>query len=49
LIFGVLATTAVQTGTAEFGPPFMLLLAISLVSVVIAPLAVAAALRFQMQ
>jgi heme exporter protein B len=49
LIFGVMATTAVQTGTSEFGPPFLLLLAISLVSVVIAPLAVAAALRLQMQ
>jgi heme exporter protein B len=49
LIFGVLAITAVQTGMAEFGPPFMLLLAISLVSVVVAPLAVAAALRLQMQ
>ena len=49
LIFGVLAINAVQTGGAGFGPPFLLLLAISLVSIVIAPLAVAAALRLQMQ
>ena len=48
LIFGVAAVSAVITGPASFGPPFAILCAISLVSLVLAPFAAALALRAQM-
>lgn len=48
LIFGVAAVSAVITGPAAFGPPFAILCAISLVSLVAAPFAAALALRVQM-
>lgn len=48
LIFGVSAVSAAITGPAPFGPPFMILVAISLISIVLAPLAAALALRVQM-
>jgi len=44
LIFGVAATNAAFTG-APFGPPFTILCALTLASVVIGPFAAAAALR----
>ena len=45
LIFGVATASAVVTGPASPWPPFMLLCALSLASIVLAPLAAAAALR----
>jgi heme exporter protein B len=45
LIFGVSAASAVIAGPAPFLPPFLVLIAIALVSLVIAPVAGAAALR----
>ena len=45
LIFGVATASAAITGPASPWPPFMLLCALSLASVVLAPLAAAAALR----
>ena len=45
LIFGVAATNAAIVGPAPFGPPFTILCALSLASLVIGPLAAAAALR----
>jgi heme exporter protein B len=45
LIFGVAAVNAVIVGPAPFGPPFLILCALSLASIVLAPLAAAAALR----
>ncbi|MBN8940582.1 MAG: heme exporter protein CcmB [Rhizobiales bacterium] len=45
LIFGVAATSAAITGPAPFGAPFMVLVALSLVSLVLGPLAAAAALK----
>ena len=45
LIFGVSAMNAVITGPASFWPPFMILCALSLASLVLAPIAAAAALR----
>ena len=49
LIFGVSAISAVITGPAPFWPPFLLLAAITLASLVLAPIAAAAALRLQFQ
>ncbi len=49
LIFGVASIQAVITGPASFGPPFMILCALSLGSVAIAPFAAAAALRMNLQ
>jgi heme exporter protein B len=46
LIFGVAASNAVIVGPAPFGPPFAVLCAISLMSVVIGPFAAAIALRY---
>jgi heme exporter protein B len=48
LIFGIAATQAALTGGA-YGPPLLILAAISLASVVLAPIATAAALRLQLQ
>lgn len=45
LIFGVSTASAAITGPASPWPPFLMLLAISLASIVLAPLASAAALR----
>jgi heme exporter protein B len=49
LIFGIEAIGAAATGSEAFLPSFLILLAISLASVVLAPLACALALRFQLQ
>jgi heme exporter protein B len=45
LIFGVSAAFAVAVGPASFLPPFLILVALSLVAAVVAPIAGAAALR----
>lgn len=45
LIFGVTATTAAVTGLVPFGTPFRLLAALSLVGLVLGPVAAAAAIR----
>jgi heme exporter protein B len=45
LIFGVAATNAAITGPAPFGPPFTILCALSLASLVLGPIAAAAVLR----
>ena len=45
LIFGVSAASALIVGPAPFLPPFLILVALTLISAVIAPLAGAAALR----
>jgi heme exporter protein B len=45
LIFGVSASSALIVGPTPFLPPFLILVALSLASAVIAPLAAAAALR----
>jgi Na+/H+ antiporter NhaD/arsenite permease-like protein len=45
LIFGVAAANAAIIGPAPFGPPFTILCALSLSSLVLAPIAAAAALR----
>jgi heme exporter protein B len=49
LIFGISAVDAALLGTGGFISAFLILLALSLAAVVLAPLAAAAALRFQMQ
>jgi heme exporter protein B len=49
LLFGIEAITAALTQSGGFMSAFLILLAISLVSVVLAPLAAALALRFQLQ
>ena len=49
LIFGISTINAALTAPAALGPSFLLLLAISLVSIVIAPVATAAVLRLQLQ
>jgi heme exporter protein B len=49
LIFGIEAIGAALLGTEAFVPSFLILVAISLASVVLAPLAAAAALRAQLQ
>jgi heme exporter protein B len=49
LIFGVAATTAAVVGPLPFGQPFTILLALSLMSLVLGPIAAAAALRFGLE
>ena len=49
LLFGIEAISAALTGSGGFMPAFLILVAISLASVVLAPLAAALALRFQLQ
>ncbi len=49
LIFGVVSIDAVVTGPGSFLQPFLILCALSVASVVLSPLAAAAALRAQMQ
>jgi heme exporter protein B len=49
LLFGIEAITAALTQSGGFMSAFLILLAISLASVVLAPLAAALALRFQLQ
>lgn len=49
LIFGISAVSAVTLNTGAFESSFLILIAISLASLVIGPLAAAAALRIQMQ
>jgi heme exporter protein B len=49
LIFGISAVSAVTLQSGAFESSFLILIAISLASVVIGPLAAAAALRIQMQ
>lgn len=49
LIFGISAIGGVTTSSDAFLPSFLILCAISLAAVVLAPLAAAAALRFQLQ
>lgn len=49
LIFGVAATQGALAGPAGFGEPFLVLLALTLVSLVVAPLAAAAALRLGLE
>ena len=49
LTFGISAVGAALLGTEAFTPSFIILVAISLASIVLAPLAAAAALRFQLQ
>ncbi|WP_369334249.1 hypothetical protein [Proteus mirabilis] len=48
-MFGVAATSAAITGPAPFGAPFMVLVALSLISLVLGPLAAAAALKFGLE
>jgi heme exporter protein B len=49
LIFGVAAANAAIAGTAPFGPPFTILCALSLASLVLGPIAAAAALRYGLE
>ncbi len=49
LIFGISAVSAVALGTGAFQASFLILVAISLASVVIGPIAAAAALRLQLE
>jgi heme exporter protein B len=49
LIFGVAAANAAIVGTAPFGPPFTILCALSLASLVLGPIAAAAALRYGLE
>jgi len=49
LIFGVAAANAAIVGPAPFGPPFTILCALSLASLVLGPLAAAAALRYGLE
>jgi len=49
LIFGIDAVRAAILDSAAFWPAFLILCAISMASLVLAPLAAAAALRFQLQ
>jgi heme exporter protein B len=49
LIFGIEATRSAMLDSAAFLPSFLILCAISLAALVLAPLAAAAALRFQLQ
>ena len=49
LIFGIAAVSAATVGSGGFGAPFLILLAVSLASLVLGPLAAAAALRIQLQ
>jgi len=49
LIFAIASVGAALTGADSFLPSFLILIAISLAAVVLAPLAAAGALRFQLQ
>ena len=49
LIFGVATANAAIVGDVPFGPPFTILCALSLASLVIGPFAAAAALRFGLE
>jgi heme exporter protein B len=49
LIFGVSAANAAIIGPAPFGPPFTILCALSMISLVVGPFAAAAALRFGLE
>ena len=49
LIFGVAATNAAIVGPAPFGPPFTILCALSLASLVLGPIAAAAVLRYGLE
>jgi len=49
LIFGVSAANAGIVGPEPFGPPFTILCALSLMSLVVGPFAAAAALRFGLE
>jgi heme exporter protein B len=49
LIFGVAAANAAIVGGAPFGPPFTILCALSLASLVVGPFAAAAALRYGLE
>lgn len=49
LIFGVAAANAAILGGTSFGPPFTILCALSLASLVIGPFAAAAALRYGLE
>ena len=49
LIFGVAATNAGIAGPDPFGPPFTILCALTLMSLVVGPFAAAAALRFGLE
>jgi heme exporter protein B len=49
LIFGVSAANAGIAGTEPFGPPFTILCALTLMSLVVGPFAAAAALRFGLE
>lgn len=49
LIFGVAAANAAIAGGAPFGPPFTILCALSLASLVVGPFAAAAALRYGLE
>jgi heme exporter protein B len=49
LIFGVAAANAAIIGGVPFGPPFTILCGLSLASLVIGPIAAAAALRFGLE
>jgi heme exporter protein B len=49
LIFGISAVSAIVLDTGAFGPSILILTAISLVSIVLAPIAAAAALRMQFE
>ncbi len=49
LIFGISAVSAIVLDTGAFGPSILILAAISLVSIVLAPIAAAAALRMQFE
>ena len=49
LIFGVAAANAAIVGPAPFGPPFTILCALSLASLVLGPIAAAAALRYGLE
>jgi heme exporter protein B len=48
-VFGISAVGGASLRAGAFAPPFLILLAISLAAVVLAPLAAAAALRFQLR
>ena len=49
LMFGIAAVNAATIEAGAVLPPFLILIAISLASIVLAPLAAAAALRFQLR
>ena len=49
LIFGISAIGAALTNSEAFGPSLLILCAISLAAVVLAPVAAGAALQFQLQ